>query len=147
MRGDLLQQVEQVQMDLLGDLVVHAELDVAEALMEEIILASPPKVIDERAFPEATLEQLKLITEGTWIEISTDDDRMLRCKLATITQPGNNYIFVNRRGMKVLEKNRGELAEMVENKTLKRIDESQVFDRALQSVIGNLRQLQRERSQ
>ena len=123
------------------------ELDVAEALMEEIILASPPKVIDERAFPEATLEQLKLITEGTWIEISTDDDRMLRCKLATITQPGNNYIFVNRRGMKVLEKNRGELAEMVENKTLKRIDESQVFDRALQSVIGNLRQLQRERSQ
>ena len=123
------------------------ELDVNEALMEEIVLASPPTVIDERAFPEATIEQLKLITEGTWIEISTDDERMLRCKLATITQPGNNYIFVNRRGMKVLEKNRAELAEMVENKTLKRIDESQVFDRALQSVIGNLRQLQRERSQ
>lgn len=123
------------------------ELDVDEALMEEIILASPPTVIDERAFPETIIEQLKLITEGTWIEISTDGDRMLRCKLATITQPGNNYIFVNRRGMKVLEKNRGELAEMVENKTLKRIDESQVFDRALQSVIGNLRQLQRERGQ
>ncbi len=123
------------------------ELDVDEALMEEIILASPPTVIDERALPEATIEQLKLITEGTWIEIATDDDRMLRCKLATITQPGNNYIFVNRRGMKVLEKNRGELAEMVENETLKRIDESQVFDRALQSVIGNLRQLQRERGQ
>jgi len=123
------------------------ELDVNEALMEEIILASPPTVIDERTFPESTLEQLKLITEGSWIEISTADDRTLRCKLATITQPGNNYIFVNRRGMKVLEKNRGELAEMVENKTLKRIDESQVFDRALQSVIGNLRQLQRERSQ
>ena len=115
--------------------------------MEEIILASPPTVIDERAFSEATIEQLKLITEGTWIEIFTDDKRMLRCKLATITQPGNNYIFVNRRGMKVLEKNHGELAEMVENKTLNRIDESQVFDRALQSVIGNLRQLQRERSQ
>jgi uncharacterized protein DUF1631 len=123
------------------------ELDVNEALMEEIILASPPTVINEREFPETTIEQLKLITEGTWIEISAEDDRVLRCKLATITQPGNNYIFVNRRGMKVLEKNRGELAEMIENKTLKRIDESQVFDRALQSVIGNLRQLQRERSQ
>ncbi|XOV81628.1 MAG: DUF1631 domain-containing protein [bacterium] len=123
------------------------ELDVNEALMEEIILASPPTVIDERTFPEAVMEQLKLITEGTWIEIFTEDERTLRCKLATITQPGNNYIFVNRRGMKVLEKNRGELAEMLEHKQLKRIDESQVFDRALQSVIGNLRQLQRERSQ
>ncbi len=123
------------------------ELDINEALMEEIILASPPTVIDEQAFSETSLEQLKLITEGTWIEINNEEERVLRCKLATVTQPGNNYIFVNRRGMKVLEKNRADLASMIERKTLKRIDESQVFDRALQSVIGNLRQMQRERSQ
>lgn len=123
------------------------ELDINEALMEEIILASPPTVVDEQAYSENCIEQLKLITEGTWVEINSDEERILRCKLATVTQPGNQYIFVNRRGMKVLEKNRADLASMIEDKTLKRIDESQVFDRALQSVIGNLRQMQRERSQ
>ena len=48
--------------------------------------------------------------------------------------------------MKVLQKNRMELACLLKDKELKLIDESQVFDRALQSVIGNLRQMQRQRS-
>ena len=122
------------------------ELAIEETLVEEIVLASPIIEVDENAIDKSVAEQLKLLTEGSWVEIA-EEDRKLRCKLATITQPGDKYIFVNRRGMKVLEKNKLELVELLKQDDLKRIDESQVFDRALQSVIGNLRQMQRKRTQ
>ncbi len=115
-------------------------------VVEEIILTSVDLEPDEGSIPPEFLSTLNNITEGTWIEIVEPDKNPLRCKLATITQPGNNYVFVNRRGMKVLEKNRVEMATLLKDSRLKIIDESQVFDRALQSVIGNLRQMQRERS-
>jgi len=112
--------------------------------LEEIVLAAvEPDAPSEPVAPEF-LDQLKAVNEGTWVELE-EDRNVLRCKLATITQPGNTYVFVNRRGMKVMEKSRFELAVLLQNHALKVIDESQVFDRALQSVIGNLRQMQRDR--
>ena len=115
------------------------------APMEEIVLTTVD-IRAEEAAPVAPefLERLKAITEGTWVEVTEAGKPPLRCKLATITQPGSLYVFVNRRGMKVLEKNRVDMATLLKEDQLKLIDESQVFDRALQSVIGNLRQLQRQ---
>ncbi len=121
------------------------QMDVPEEPIEEVVLASPTEEFDESSIDPVHAETLKSITEGTWVDVQIEQDRELRCKLATITQPGHNYVFVNRRGMKVLERSRGQLAELVRGDELKLIDESQVFDRALQSVIGNLRQMQRER--
>ena len=88
---------------------------------------------------------MKQITEGTWVELQEEEKLPIRCKLATVVQPGNSYIFVNKRGMKVAEKSRLQLAGLLEKDQLRMIDESQVFDRALQSVISNLRELQRAR--
>ena len=51
-------------------------------------------------------------------------------------------MFVNRRGMKVAEKSRMELARDLQDDRLVVLNDSQVFDRALQAVIGNLRQIQ-----
>ena len=122
-------------------------LNIQQEMIEEIVLAAPVLDLADQDIDPRTIDVLKLITEGTWVEIETDKDRKIRCKLATITQPGSNYIFVNRRGMKVLEQSAGQLAELIKTDHMKLIDESQVFDRALQSVIGNLRQLQRKRSE
>lgn len=116
------------------------------AIVEKIVL-TPIDVEEVNApLPDETEAQLKSITEGTWVEISEADKEPVRCKLATVTQPGHNYVFVNRRGMKVAEKNRLQLAGLLKEQRLSVIDESQVFDRALQSVIGNLRDLQRRNS-
>ncbi len=122
------------------------ETDFAESIVEEIVLASPSPDIELDSIEPEYASQIKALTEGTWVEITSEPERVVRCKLATITQPGNNYVFVNRRGMKVLQKNRMEMACLVKDGDLKLIDESQVFDRALQSVIGNLRQMQRQRN-
>lgn len=122
----------------------RVELDIPIATVEEIVLAPEVPSDNESLAPEFA-DKIKSITEGTWVEILQEEEDLLRCKLATITQPGNNYIFVNRRGMKVLEQSRMQLAVLLKEQRLNLIDESQVFDRALQSVIGNLRQMQQER--
>lgn len=87
---------------------------------------------------------VKQLNVGGWIEVTEADKPALRCKLTTIVEPGMRYVFVNRRGMKVAEYGRLELAELAAADALTLLDESEVFDRALQAVVGNLRKMQNE---
>ena len=57
-------------------------------------------------------------------------------------QPGNRYVFVNRKGMKVCERTRNALALALQGEDMNLLDESEMFDRALESVIGNLQRMQ-----
>ena len=115
-------------------------------VMEEIVLTGPGEVEPtEVVEPEPEMvREINRLTEGVWVEVTHEDGQRTRCKLAAIVQPGSKYIFVNRRGMKVAERNRMALAVELKRKTIVILDESQVFDRALEAVIGNLRQLHRQ---
>jgi hypothetical protein len=115
-------------------------------VMEEIVLTSPGEVEPaETVEPEPEMvREINRLTEGVWVEVTHDDAQKMRCKLAAIVQPGSKYIFVNRRGMKVAERSRMALAVELKRKSITILDESQVFDRALEAVIGNLRQLHRQ---
>lgn len=115
-------------------------------VMEEIVLTAPgdvePADVGE---PEPEMvREINRLTEGVWVEVLHEDGTKVRCKLAAIVKPGNKYIFVNRRGMKVAERTRMALAVELKRKSIVILDESQVFDRALEAVIGNLRQLHRQ---
>ena len=61
--------------------------------------------------------------------------------LAAIIKPTGKYIFVNRTGMKVMEKTRMGLAVEFRRGAIRLLDDALLFDRALESVIGNLRKL------
>ncbi len=115
-------------------------------VMEEIVLTGPGEVEPaETIEPEPEMvREINRLTEGVWVEVTHDDGQKMRCKLAAIVQPGSKYIFVNRRGMKVAERSRMALAVELKRKSITILDESQVFDRALEAVIGNLRQLHRQ---
>jgi hypothetical protein len=78
---------------------------------------------------------------GCWVEILEDEDHKLRCKLTAIVEPSGRYVFVNRTGMKVLEKTRLGLAMEFRRGAIRILDDALLFDRALASVIGNLRKL------
>ncbi|MFK7914545.1 MAG: DUF1631 domain-containing protein [Pseudomonadales bacterium] len=95
----------------------------------------------EQAAPEF-IEHIRGLNEGNWVELHSEGAPSIRCKLSAIIQPGDRYVFVNRRGMKVADYGRMELARRLEAKELTLLDESQVFDRALQAVVGNLRNMQ-----
>ncbi len=113
--------------------------------VEEIVLTSADELSPEEkadaARPEF-VDKIKALKEGTWVELVQPEKPVLRCKLAAIVKPVERYVFVNRRGMKVAERSRMQLAMDLQDKKLTVLNDSQVFDRALQAVIGNLREMQ-----
>ncbi|MCW8196553.1 DUF1631 domain-containing protein [Proteobacteria bacterium 005FR1] len=88
---------------------------------------------------EQFLATVDKLTQGTWFEITEESGRSYRCRLAAIIKPTGKYIFVNRSGMKVAEQSRAGLAEALQANRLKPLDDSMLFDRALESVISGLR--------
>ena len=116
------------------------------AVVEEIVLASPEParaVEPEEAFADddESLRKVADLRVGSWVEIQEDEEHKLRCKLAAVIRPSGRYIFVNRTGMKVLEKTRMSLAVEFRRNAVRLLDDALLFDRALESVIGNLRRL------
>lgn len=116
------------------------------AVVEEIVLASPEPVRavePEEAFADddESLRKVDDLRVGSWVEIQEDEEHKLRCKLAAVIRPSGRYIFVNRTGMKVLEKTRMSLAVEFRRNAVRLLDDALLFDRALESVIGNLRRL------
>ncbi|MNF45228.1 hypothetical protein D3C84_263560 [compost metagenome] len=116
------------------------------AVVEEIVLAVPGE--PQAQEPEGSLadddEALGFVDNlrvGSWVEFQEDEEHKLRCKLAALIKPTGKYIFVNRTGMKVLEKTRMGLAVEFRRKAIRLLDDALLFDRALESVIGNLRRL------
>ena len=85
------------------------------------------------------LAQVDSLSQGSWFELASGDTS-IRCRLAAIIRPTGKYIFVNRSGMKVAEKSRDELAINLRSGDIRMLDNSMLFDRALESVISNLRQ-------
>lgn len=122
------------------------EVDNNFEVMEEIVLTMPGEQLDNKTNIDVEpeyIEQIGKLREGIWVELRQASGELLRCKLSTIIEPGGRYIFVNRRGMKVAERSRRGLAVELKRDSLTILEESQVFDRALQAVIGNLRQMHR----
>ncbi|MBC9252211.1 thymidine phosphorylase [Pseudomonas alcaligenes] len=115
-------------------------------VVEEIVLLAPGEVRatePEASLPDddAALVQVDSLRVGSWVEIFEDEEHKLRCKLAAIIKPTGKYIFVNRTGMKVQEKSRMGLAVEFRRGAIRLLDDALLFDRALESVIGNLRKL------
>ncbi len=86
------------------------------------------------------MRQVEGFSQGSWFEMHIDDSsNPARCRLAAFIKPLGKYIFVNRNGMKVAEKNRSELARALKQGSLRPLDNSILFDRALETVITSLR--------
>lgn len=114
-------------------------------VVEEIVLLAPGERREREEQPvvedEAVLAQVDALRVGSWVEIQEDEEHKLRCKLAAVIKPSGKFIFVNRTGMKVLEKTRMGLAVEFRRQAVRLLDDALLFDRALESVIGNLRRM------
>ncbi|WP_397451383.1 DUF1631 domain-containing protein [Pseudomonas sp. NA-150] len=115
-------------------------------VMEEIVLIAPgEQALSEPSIrladDDAAVLQVDALRVGCWVEMQEDEDHKLRCKLAAIIESTGRYVFVNRTGMKVLEKTRMGLAVEFRRGAVRLLDDALLFDRALEAVIGNLRRL------
>ncbi len=95
----------------------------------------PPLALDE-----ATLALVDRLTMGSWVQYNQHAEASFRCRLAAIMKPTGNYIFVNRSGKKVAEWSREQLAAKVAANIVNLLDDRLLFDRALESVISQLKQ-------
>lgn len=132
--------------DAEGDQPQSANGPTMMAVVEEIVLVGPGEQIQNEPSTQLPADdegllQVEKLRLGSWVEIQEDESHKLRCKLAAIVEPSGRYVFVNRTGMKVLEKTRMGLAVEFRRGTIRVLDDALLFDRALESVLGNLRKL------
>ena len=88
--------------------------------------------------PQEWLKKAESLRVGSWIELTREETKV-RCKLAAFIKATGKYIFVNRSGAKVAEYLRQELAADMEAGKISMLDDGLIFDRALESIIDNLR--------
>lgn len=101
----------------------------------------PVPVVTELEDNDPCLDIVDRMTMGNWIELHQDEGKKFRCRLAAVIRGADKYIFVNRSGMKVAEYTRQSLALAIKQGKVGILDEGLLFDRALESVIGNLRNM------
>lgn len=114
----------------------------AEQSAVQVSEAMPATAVPEVALPtpaEAFLFQVDQLTQGSWLDMLEEDGTHYRCRLAAIIRSADKFIFVNRSGMKVAEKSRVEIALALQQQRLVLLENGQLFERALESVIGGLR--------
>ncbi|MFD2229882.1 DUF1631 domain-containing protein [Alkalimarinus sediminis] len=85
-----------------------------------------------------SVEMIESLRVGSWLEFH-EDGKIVRCKLAALIRVTGKYIFVDRSGIKIADKNKSELLEMAQLGQVNILNDGLLFDRALESVIGNLR--------
>ncbi|MBW4936618.1 DUF1631 domain-containing protein [Marinobacter sp. F4206] len=114
-----------------------------EAPVEPVVKAGAPEASDDGAEPsdavaQEWLDRADALRVGSWIEMSKDGGKV-RCKLAAFIKATGKYIFVNRSGAKVAEYHRQDLASAMASGEIGMLDDGLIFDRALESIIDNLR--------
>ena len=92
-------------------------------------------VMDEN---DPFVQQVNRFSVGCWFEFA-QNGRSERAKLAAVIKVNGRYIFVNRSGVKVSEKTKFELASDLKAGLVQVLNDGLLFDRALESIIGNLR--------
>ena len=133
LHGAALQQQEPtVMVEVQEEIALH-QVESIDHSVNKIVLSDD----------DPALLQVDSLHTGSWIEFAQDEQRKLRCKLAVIIKPTGRYIFVNRSSVKVLEINRMSLAIEFKNNAITLLDNALLFDRALESVIGDLRRLKK----
>ncbi|MBV1883226.1 MAG: DUF1631 domain-containing protein [Pseudomonadales bacterium] len=84
------------------------------------------------------LKKIDAIEVGSWLEFSPLNEPQKRCRLAVKLPENDHLVFVNRRGLKVIDRSRSQLASEMRKGRLSVIDSRPVFDRALDAIVGAL---------
>ena len=118
------------------------ELEQAVAEVENEALQ--PASIETLPESDSYWQQTFRLAQGSWFELKRGDEEQFRCRLAAVIKDIDQFIFVNRNGAKVAEFTRVELAQAMRAAELMPLDDGMLFERALQSVIGNVRKTRGE---
>jgi hypothetical protein len=110
---------------------------------EEIATVHQTAVERQQELEDAAISefvaQIDGIEIGNWVEFRLVNGANFRCKLSAIIDEADCFVFVNRMGLKVIEKTRIELAHEMRRGRLTLLEQGALIDRALDAVVGTLR--------
>ncbi len=87
------------------------------------------------------LSQVDSIKKGSWVEFREEGATVpRRCRMIGVVRPTGKFIFGDRNGKKVAEGHRYRMAVMMKQGSLVVLDNSHLFDRAMEQVVEELRQ-------
>ena len=101
-----------------------------------VAAVAPPSAedVDIRA-----LEAVDALKQGVWVEFqATSNSAPVRCKLAGIIRPTAKYVFTNRKGVKVAEESRTQLAGKLKSGNVVIVDNGNLFDEAFSQVVAEI---------
>lgn len=117
----------------------QAEADSTAAPPVEPAAAVPPAPAEADADLAEHGQQVDQLPLGTWLEFEHSADSRVRTKLSARVSDGQQLIFVNRAGFKMYQRSREELARELRDGRAVVLDDEQLFDKALEAVIADLR--------
>ena len=107
-------------------------------------IAADPGNIEEQPLPQQAdprlLERIRALRPGTWFEFGqADDEHRERARLSWVSPYSGRCMFVNRNGLKIAERRPEQLAAEIEQGLSKIIEDTRLLQRALVSVLAQLR--------
>ncbi|PHQ24541.1 hypothetical protein CLH62_16725 [Marinobacter guineae] len=120
-RQDSPQEIEEEEIATVHQTAVERQQELEEAAISEYVA------------------QIDSIEIGNWVEFRLVNGANFRCKLSAIIEEADCFVFVNRMGLKVIEKTRIQLAHEMRRGRLTLLEQGALIDRALDAVVGTLR--------
>ncbi len=148
-KGDIAAQISQLKSHFIKlidgyDMKIVDE-NIAEVSKEELLSEEPDNSEEELKYIQEQTEiakqkiaQLESTAKpGAWYEIYNGDERAVRrLKLSIILTDAAQLIFVDRKGVKVIEKDAEEFAKELEDNRSRMLADHSTFDNALGKVIS-----------
>ncbi len=129
------------------DVMLDGDLNNLDALEEEDLLASledgSEQAIadsdDAELIEDAYTQQARNLSAGAWVEFIGQDGQTYRAKISWMSEDASAYIFVTQTGQ-IAEKSLQGLSTALRNKQATILDESPVFERAMDAVLEELQE-------
>ncbi|MCP3848858.1 MAG: DUF1631 domain-containing protein [Gammaproteobacteria bacterium] len=131
------------------DIMLDSDLSNLDALEEEHLLASledgSEEAIadtdndDSALIEDSFTEQARNLTAGAWVEFQGSDNKNYRAKISWMSEDSSAYIFVTQTGQ-IAEKTLIGLSHALRHQQATILDESPVFERAMDAVLEELQE-------
>lgn len=93
---------------------------------------------DHLDFDPAMAERLHALEVGTWLQLAGESGKLEQAKVSWISPISSRFLFVNRRGIRVLVASAEELAAMAKQGRLQLRQADTAFDDAMHQIMGRL---------
>ena len=147
MDSDELTPEELEDIDAGIDIMLDSDLSNLDALEEENLLASLEDGSEEtiaddghdELIEDAFTQQARNLAAGAWVEFHGGDGKNYRAKISWMSEDASAYIFVTQTGQ-IAEKSLQGLSNALRNHQASILDESPVFERAMDAVLEDLQE-------